>query len=377
MEEPVLASEAADDSGGRSGDSNGLKGFRKRWGSSEYRSPEHLSVGSSPGQDLPDFNSEQFLQELDDQFGDIGEWSLAGNSVEYAPSSQGEPAWETEGKVTVTGDSEQEYSWKLQALQSATKRARLSSEKFPWESSNLNGVFGPADPFSHTIVSGYKHMLSPAHDGIYDVLQSELSSGSHSIPVAEASSPPVRRIVLLGARRETPDEDIRRVALLKLRDLIMGDPSATQLGVSLQHLLSEGNMSHVIEQSFHDCFRSKASSTLQKRANSLWKLSLLLAELGVLHPLRFSEEELYNALCLMREKGMGATSGQHVIEALHFLDGTAGLALCNIGDIISGRCRGVARDMHLSKATDSRCTGFSTMYHWSVAFLPSQLLSLA
>ena len=166
MEEPVLASEAADDSGGRSGDSNGLKGFRKRWGSSEYRSPEHLSVGSSPGQDLPDFNSEQFLQELDDQFGDIGEWSLAGNSVEYAPSSQGKPAWETEGKVTVTGDSEQEYSWKLQALQSATKRARLYSEKFPWESSNLNGVFGPADPFSHTIVSGYKHMLSPAHDGI-------------------------------------------------------------------------------------------------------------------------------------------------------------------------------------------------------------------
>ena len=129
----------------------------------------------------------------------------------------------------------------------------------------------------------------------------------------------------------------------------MGDPSATRLGVSLQHLLSEGSMSHVIDQSFCDCFRSKASSTLQKRANSLWKLSMLLAELGVLHPLRFSEDELYCALCLMREKGMGATSGQRVIEALHFLDGTAGFALCNIGVIISGRCRGVARDMHLSK----------------------------
>ena len=348
-EHPVLASEAAESSEGRSGENNVLKGFRKRWESLEYRSREHFSVGSSSGQDLPDFNSEQFLQELDDQVGDIGDWSVLGTSVDYVPSPPSEPAWETEGKVTVPGDSEQEYSWKLQALQSATKRARLYNEKFPWESSNLNGVFGPADPYSHTIVSGYKHMLSPAHDGIYDVLQSELSSGSHGIAVAEASSPPVRRIVLLGARREIPDEDTRRVALAKLRDLIMGDPSATQLGVSLQHLLTEGNMSHVIEQSFHDCFRSKASSTLQKRANSLWKLSLLLAELGVLHPLRFTEEDLYNALCLMREKGMGATSGQHVIEALHFLDGTAGLALCNIGDIVSGRCRGVARDMHLSK----------------------------
>ena len=129
----------------------------------------------------------------------------------------------------------------------------------------------------------------------------------------------------------------------------MGDPAATHLGISLQHLLSEGNASHFIEQSFSDCFRSKASSTLQKRANSLWKLSLIFVELGVLHPLRFSEDELYGALCLMREKGMGATSGQRVIEALHFLDGTAGFSLCNIGVIISGRCRGVARDMHLSK----------------------------
>ena len=93
-------------------------------------------------------------------------------------------------------------------------------------------------------------MFAPAHEGIYDVLQSEMSSGISATLSVEAASPPVRRIVLLGARRETSDEDIRRVALAKLRDLIMGDPAATHLGVSLQHLLSEGSMSHVIEQSF-------------------------------------------------------------------------------------------------------------------------------
>ena len=353
MDESVSASEVADDTGGKNVESSRLRGFRKRWESSEFRSPEHLTVGSSSGHDIPDFNSEQFFQGLDEQLDDIGSWSLAEQSADYAPSTGGEPILESEGKVTVTGDAEHEYAWKLQALQSATKRARLYNEKFPWESSNLNGVFGHADPFTNTIASGHRHMFAPAHEGIYDVLQSEMSSGSHNISITagtEAASPPVRRIVLLGrARRETPDENIRRVALAKLRDLIMGDPSATRLGVSLQHLLSEGSMSHVIEQSFSDCFRSKASSTLQKRANSLWKLSLLFAELGVLHPLRFSEDELYSALCLMREKGMGATSGQRVIEALHFLDGAAGFALCNIGDIISGRCRGVARDMPLSK----------------------------
>ena len=296
MDESVSASEIADDAGGKNVESCRLRGFRKCWESSEFRSPEHLSVGSSSVHDIPDFNSEQFLQGLDERLDDIGSWSLAGQSVDYAPSTEDEPILESEGKVTVSGGVEPEYAWKLEALQSATKRARLYNEKFPWESSNLNGVFGYADPFNNTIASGYRHMFAPAHEGIYDVLQSELSSGSHITASAEAASPPVRRIVLLGARRETPDEDIRRVALAKLRDLIMGDPSATRLGVSLQHLLSEGSMSHGIEQSFSDCFRSKASSTLQKRANSLWKLSMLLAELGVLHPLRFSEDELWRTL---------------------------------------------------------------------------------
>ena len=93
-EHPVLASEAAESSEGRSGENNVLKGFRKRWESLEYRSPEHFSVGSSSGQDLPDFNSEQFLQELGDQVGDIGDWSVVGTSVDYVPSPPSEPAWE-------------------------------------------------------------------------------------------------------------------------------------------------------------------------------------------------------------------------------------------------------------------------------------------
>ena len=45
----------------------------------------------------------------------------------------------------------------------------------------------------------------------------------------------------------------------------------------------------------------------------------------------------------------GATSGQHTIESLHFLDSTAGLSLVDVKSFISGRCRGVARDMFLGK----------------------------
>ena len=155
--------------------------------------------------------------------------------------------------------------------------------------------------------------------------------------------------MLIGARREASDEDIRRMALNKLRDLILGDPAATNLGVSLRSMLETGSVSHLIEQSFSDCFRAKASTTLQKRANSLWRLSKLLAANGVLTPLRFTEEDLYLALCALRESKAGATSGQHIVEALDFLDSTAGFAIVDVGCVLSGRCRGVARDMFLGK----------------------------
>ena len=343
MEELASASGATDISDGTLAEDHCLKGFRRRWILSEFRSPEHLSIGSASQHGTPDPDFEEIMNGLGEQPDDDGSWSRVGDSIDYVPSTPGDPVYDDEGRVSVSGSAETEYNWKHTALQSATKRARLYNEQLPWESSDLNGVFGSADLFTGTMASGYNHLFAPVHEGIYDVLQSEMASGTSATSSSETAAPPVRRIVVVGARRETSDEDIRRVALAKLRDLVMGDPAATHLGISLQHLLSEGNASHFIEQSFSDCFRSKASSTLQKRANSLWKLSLIFAELGVLHPLRFSEDELYGALCLLREKGMGATSGQHVIEALHFLDGTAGFSLCNIGVIISGRCRGVAR----------------------------------
>ena len=37
------------------------------------------------------------------------------------------------------------------------------------------------------------------------------------------------------------------------------------------------------------------------------------------------------------------------MEALHFLDSTAGFAIIDLGHVLSGRCRGVARDMFLGK----------------------------
>ena len=46
-----------------------------------------------------------------------------------------------------------------------------------------------------------------------------------------------------------PDEDLRRVALAKLRDIILQDPLATQLGTSVHNMLQAGCSHEVALQS--------------------------------------------------------------------------------------------------------------------------------
>eukprot|EP00435_Cladocopium_sp_Y103_P022130 s804_g5.t1 len=189
----------------------------------------------------------------------------------------------------------------------------------------------------------------PARLGSEDVLSSVATGKPHVDELAALFEPPVVSLNVKKIRHELPDEDIRRVAICKLRDLILQDPMATQLGVSINALAAHVGTSATADQSIKDCFRMKASSTLQKRAGSLWRLAKLLRGIGQLNPLRVKEEQLYQVLCQLRETGAGATAAQHMLEALNFLDATAKLILLDIRAVISGRCRGVAKDMYLTK----------------------------
>ncbi len=334
-----------------------FRGFRRRWTrQSQSDASEHLSQISG----LPSEPSGPPEADRHEGGTDCGSWeevnsykapSLHESAFDDEDQHGGSPVFEPEQfeVVQVAGDKSTEYKWKCEALQSSAKRARLYGDKLPWENAAFSGVFGKVDIFSGTIVSGYKHALAPTSIGAFEVLQSETIPGRQIDPSSSSLAPPVTSLVLIGARRESSDADIRRMALNKFRDLILGDPAATNLGVSLRSMLESGSGSYLIEQSFSDCFRAKASTTLQKRANSLWRLSKLFAVNGMLTPLRFSEEDLYLALCSLRDSKAGATSGQHIVEALHFLDSTAGFAIVDIRTAISGRCRGVARDMFLGK----------------------------
>jgi len=267
----------------------------------------------------------------------------------YEPESPVDTLLGDAPAISVSGPAALEYKWQHCALAAQSKRRRLDQPKLPWEQGPFSMIFRSGDKWSGTAVSNLSDMLQPAHFGISDVLHSQRLDDSLMSERDAAPPPPVVKLNIKQVRHEKPDEDIRRVALAKLRDLILQDPLASQLGVSIKTMLDSGCHPSVADQSIHDCFRMKASSTLQKRSSSLWRLSKLLRSQGVLNPLRLTELQLYTALCTLRESGAGATSAQHMLEALFFLDSTAKLVLVELRLVASGRCRGVARDMYLLK----------------------------
>ena len=336
-----------------------LRGYRKRWRPSPSAAAESQEeiLHSEPGGDLEEagpygpaevfgFGEDTFC--IDDWI-HVTEGLATGAAEQYEPSSPADELEPPVGTVALAGPQASEPAWQQCAASAAIKRQRMEMPKLPWERPPFDFVFRTGDKWDGTILAGYNDLFAHTTVGCADVLNSQLAPERDTAVGGRVEQPPVVRLNFKKVRTELPDEDTRRVALSKLRDILLQDPLATQIGTGINNILNGGGAYHLVEQSIGDCFRSKASSTLQKRAGSLWRLCKLLRLGGTTNPLRLTEESLYGALCTMRESGAGATSAQHALEALAFLDSTAKLLLVDLRQVVSGRCRGVARDMYLTK----------------------------
>ena len=102
-------------------------------------------------------------------------------------------------------------------------------------------------------------------------------------------------------------------------------------------------------RSIEDAFRSKAATTMQKRASSLTKFFAWVLQNDIRSPLRFDEDRLYRYLCHLRSSGAGPTSLAGTLEALRFFHSVVGLPI-DMEQVVSARCRGAARDMQLTKS---------------------------
>ena len=348
---------------------SGLKGFRKRWRESASSCAGSV-VGLVESAPFGNNSADGPLQDIDtfpdcsnvdtDMFGDwdhvtmddpmnepVGLNSVSDRVPTEVSSAWGAPDY-ADHDLKVEDPEGLESGWKQAAMTVASKRAKLELPKMPWDEHPMKFIFRGADQWAGTVVSSLKDVFIPTALGCKDVLESVVVR-EHQEDSKSVRAPPVSKLKLRSVRYETPDEDIRRVALSKLQDIILQDPLATQLGSSLHKMVSCGSSPGMVVQSLSDCFRSKASSTLQKRAGSLTRLAKIMRQHGFLEPLRMTEEQMYVALCFLRQSGAGATAAQHIIESVFFLDSTAKLILIDVHSVVSGRCRGVARDMFLTK----------------------------
>eukprot|EP00435_Cladocopium_sp_Y103_P003901 s357_g1.t1 len=327
-----------------------LSGFRLRWRSKSDAADASEVASVQVSEPCADF--EQLFGDLDtcEDFSQHGSWDhIPADDDGYEPEPPLDFPAGSSGVPVVYDPKQREPAWTHCAVETVTKRQKIGQPKLPWEQGPFSQVFQTGNFTQGTILDNYKDIFVPARLGCEDVLNSSITDKPHTDELAALFEPPVVSLNFRRVRHELPDEDIRRVAICKLRDLLLQDPMATQLGVSIRAMTSVAGSSASADQSIRDCFRMKASSTLQKRAGSLWRLAKLLRGIGQLNPLRVKEEQLYLVLCQLRDSGAGATAAQHMIEALHFLDATAKFLLLDIRTVVSGRCRGVAKDLYLTK----------------------------
>ncbi|CAE7415281.1 unnamed protein product [Symbiodinium sp. CCMP2592] len=278
------------------------------------------------------------------------EWYLIAGSfgaaaAECAPSEPSPPNLEPEQTLAVPAlDSIAEDQLQQSAVGHIHKRLRLEAPLLPWETQPLAAIFG--GPSWHDTLQRRINLDLMPGVGSADVLKP-------AVPKVPAPKPQIVAASLANRlhrfRPEASDEDVRNLALAKLKVLITSDPLASELGKSLIDKLGGLVQEAVVAQSFADAFRAKASSTLNGHACALTRFSAWCARQAA-EPLRVDEEQLYAYLCEMRSSNRGATSGNKFLHSLTFLEYSVGLIFLSTDVVVSARVRGVARDMALTKA---------------------------
>ncbi|CAE7461664.1 unnamed protein product, partial [Symbiodinium sp. CCMP2456] len=228
------------------------------------------------------------------------------------------------------------------AADASFKRMRLERPRHCWENSRL---FGGSS--SHLSLSNW--LARPPSVGIRETLNrpepDEKFGGEGAAEIPWTIEKKLR-----GMRLVKCDEDERNYALKKLKAVILLDPPATALGLSLVRQTGALESDEVVAANFCDAFSAKASGTPTKRASSLQRLVLQLYRQNVDSPWRITERDLYAALGALRDGGCGATAPAHILESLRFVHSIARFLYLDLEVVISARCRGVAHSCFLTKA---------------------------
>ena len=221
-----------------------LRGYRKRWRPSPSVAAESQEemVRSDPGGDLEGVGPYDPAVNFGfgEDAGGLDDWIHAtdgfasGAAEPYEPSSPAEDLDLPKGVVELSGPQEYEPEWQKCATSAAVKRQRMDTPKLPWEMPPFDLLFRTGDKWGGTILAGYNDLFVHTTVGCTDVLNSRLAPERSAAVRGLVEQPPVVRLNFKKVRTELPDEDIRRVALSKLRDILLQDPLATQIGTGIK-----------------------------------------------------------------------------------------------------------------------------------------------
>jgi len=171
----------------------------------------------------------------------------------------------------------------------------------PWEVSGFNFIFGGVDCVP---------VLSEV--GASDAIN--LVSSSKGVEEKDMTEFARRRLRI--AQLVDSDDQLRWLALMKLRTLVLAEPHLTTLGSSLMSQSGRMVFERDISASFKDACGAKSTATLSKRASSLWKYARWIGENGLGNPLDLRESVIYRYVSSV--DGGPATTAETCLQSLRF-----------------------------------------------------------
>jgi len=144
-------------------------------------------------------------------------------------------------------------------------------------------------------------------------------------------------------------DNYRHVALARFKTMVLLDLDCARLGQSLRSFAGTLCPDSELSQVFMDVFSPKATGTILKRCNALWRFSCWLQTRGGGSPFKQDERAIYSYVCYLRDSGVGPTTPSQFVEALRFSDTLIGFTSSSLTDMLSSRVTGAAHACYMTK----------------------------
>ena len=331
------------------------RGFRSRWSQGSLAEPDMLDNGLGLSSDLDcswetvesnananlfgDLNEPvDFVSnagELSDQHEESFEWQQAPQFLRPTPKTA------TVRPVTLCKES---VAVKRTADEMASQHVhKMTSDlKQPWQSGPLSSLFSRPKPLWERLQASQRLPLV----GLSDHINASVASSSVPLQIQQTEIT-VRRI--RSSRLVTSCDNYRHVALSRFKTMVLLDLSCTRLGRSLTSFAGTLCSDEELAQVFMDVFSPKATGTVLKRCNALWRFSCWLQTRSGGSPFNQDENTIYSYVCYLRDSGAGATTPSQFVESLRFADTLIGFVLTPLKDLLSPRVTGAAHSFYMTK----------------------------